>query len=83
MRSLELVLFGGGVIEPELIRHIDRHWPAAIRHIYGTTETMCSLYNPDPVDRPASLRPGFYSRTRAVRLGGGPDDAVGPGRRAS
>ena len=79
MRSLELVLFGGGVIEPELIGHIDRHWPAAIRHIYGTTETMCSLYNPDPVERPASLRPGFYSRTRAVRLGGGPDDAVGPG----
>ena len=79
MRSLDLVLFGGGVIEPELIRHIDRHWPAAIRHIYGTTETMCSLYNPDPVERPASLRPGFYSRTRAVRLGGGPDDAVGPG----
>ncbi|MDE0383829.1 MAG: AMP-binding protein [Defluviicoccus sp.] len=79
MRSLELVLFGGGVIEPDLIRHIDRHWPAAIRHIYGTTETMCSLYNPDPVERPASLRPGFYSRTRAVRLGGGPDDAVGPG----
>ena len=79
MRSLELVLFGGGVIEPALIRHIDRHWPAAIRHIYGTTETMCSLYNPDPVERPASLRPGFYSRTRAVRLGGGPDDAGGAG----
>ena len=79
MRSLELVLFGGGVIEPELIRHIDRHWPAATRHIYGTTETMCSLYNPDPVERPASLRPGFYSRTRAIRLGGGPDDTIGPG----
>jgi len=79
MRSLELVLYGGGAIDPELIRHMDETWPAAIRHIYGTTETMCSLYNPDPLDRPASLRPGFYSRTRAIRIGGGPEDAIGPG----
>ncbi len=79
MRSLELVLYGGATIDPELIRHMGRAWPAAIRHIYGTTETMCSLYNPDPVDRPASLRPGFYSRTRVVRVGGGPEDTVGPG----
>ncbi len=79
MRSLELVLYGGGAIDPDLIRHMDEAWPAAIRHIYGTTETMCSLYNPDPVDRPASLRPGFYSRTRAIRIGGGPGDMLGPG----
>ena len=79
MRSLELVLYGGGAIEPELIRHMGEAWPAAIRHIYGTTETMCSLYNPDPVGRPASLRPGFYSRTRAIRIGGGPDDMLEPG----
>lgn len=79
MRSLELVLYGGGAIDPELIRHMDETWPASIRHIYGTTETMCSLYNPDPVDRPASLRPGFYSRTRAIVIGGGPGDVLGPG----
>ena len=79
MRSLELVLYGGAAIDPDLIRHMDEEWPAAIRHIYGTTETMCSLYNPDPVERPASLRPGFYSRTRAIRIGGGPEEAIGPG----
>ena len=79
MRSLELVLYGGAAIDPALVRHMDEAWPAAIRHIYGTTETMCSLYNPDPVERPATLRPGFYSRTRAVRIGGGPDDLAGPG----
>lgn len=77
--SLELVLYGGAMIDPGLIAHIDRHWNATVRHIYGTTETMCSLYNPDPVGRPATLRPGFYSRTRAVALGGGPDDVVAPG----
>ncbi len=79
MRSLELVLFGGAVIEPELINHIDQTWPCAIRHIYGTTETMCSLHNPDPVPDPARLRPGFYSRTRVVELDGEPDDLVAPG----
>ena len=79
MRSLELVLYGGGAIDPELIRHMDETWPASIRHVSGTTETMCSLYNPDPVDRPASLRPGFYSRTRAIVIGGGPGDVLGPG----
>ena len=79
LASLELVLYGGAAIDPALIAHMDRDWTAAIRHIYGTTETMCSLYNPDPVGRPATLRPGFYSRTRAVRFGGAPEDTVAPG----
>ena len=77
--SLELTLYGGAAIDPGLIAHMDRHWNAAVRHIYGTTETMCSLYNPDPIDRPATLRPGFYSRTRAVAFGGGPDDVISTG----
>jgi 2-furoate---CoA ligase len=79
MRSVELALYGGAAIDPELCRHIDSHWGGHIRHIYGTTETMCSLYNPDPADAPASLRPGFYSRIRVIRLGGDPDDIVAPG----
>ena len=79
MRSLELILFGGAAIEPDLINHIDESWPCAIRHIYGTTETMCSLHNPDPVPAPARLRPGFYSRTRVVKHDGAPDDLVAPG----
>ncbi len=79
MRSLELILFGGAAIEPDLINHIDESWPCAIRHIYGTTETMCSLHNPDPVPAPARLRPGFYSRTRVVELDGAPDDLVARG----
>ncbi|MEC7489995.1 MAG: AMP-binding protein [Pseudomonadota bacterium] len=78
--SMELALTGGVTIDPGLLEHIDREWGGTIRHIYGTTETMCSLYNPDPVGRHASLRPGFYSRTRIVRIGGdGPDDVVVPG----
>jgi acyl-CoA synthetase (AMP-forming)/AMP-acid ligase II len=40
---------------------------------------MCSLYNPDPMGRHTRLRPGFYSRTRIIALGGSPDDRVAPG----
>ena len=79
MKSLDLVLFGGGAISDELLDHMDEEWNATLRHIYGTTELMCSLYHPEPVGRPATLRPGFYSRTRIVEVGGGPDDVVAPG----
>jgi acyl-CoA synthetase (AMP-forming)/AMP-acid ligase II len=77
--SLELVLYGGGHIDGGLIRRMATEWRATIRHIYGTTETMCSLYNPEPVDAPYSLRPGFYSRVRPIAFGGGADDIVGRG----
>jgi acyl-CoA synthetase (AMP-forming)/AMP-acid ligase II len=77
--SLELVLYGGGHIDQTLIRRMGKEWPAAIRHIYGTTETMCSLYNPEPMEAPYALRPGFYSRTRVVEPGGRVDHLIGPG----
>ncbi len=79
MASTELVLYGGAAIPPALLDHMDEAWAADVRHIYGTTETMCSLYNPTPVGQPARLRPGFYSRTRIVKIGGGHDDLVKPG----
>ena len=78
--SMELCLYGGITIDPDLLEHIDQEWGGTIRHIYGTTETMCSLYNPDPVGKHATLRPGYYCRTRVVRIDGdGPDDIVAPG----
>jgi 2-furoate---CoA ligase len=79
MASLELVLYGGAPISPPLLDRIDREWPATVRHIYGTTEIMCALYQPEPVGRPVTLRPGYYSRVRIVRLGGGENDVVKPG----
>ena len=74
MASMELTLYGGAAIDPGLLERIDREWGGVVRHIFGTTEMMCSLYHPDPVGRHAALRPGYYSRTRLARLGGG-----GPG----
>ena len=80
LRSLRRVLYGGSNIPEELIVHMDRCWEnAEIRHIYGTTETMCSAYNPAPVGDHLALRPGYYTRLRAVALGGRADDIVGPG----
>lgn len=80
MASLQLILYGGITIDPDLLEQIDREWGGKVRHIYGTTETMSSLYNPDPVGQHATLRPGFYCRTRLVRIDGeGPDDIVAVG----
>jgi 2-furoate---CoA ligase len=80
MASVELMLYGGASIPPPLLARLDEEWPTTtIRHIYGTTETMCSLYNPDPVGQSTRLRPGLYSRIRVVQYGGGHDDQVNPG----
>ncbi len=79
MASLELLLYGGASIPPPLLERLDAEWPCKIRHIYGTTETMCSLYNPDPLGQPTRLRPGMYSRTRIVHYAGGAEDIVQPG----
>ena len=80
MASMEIALFGGITIDPGLLEHIDREWGGTIRHIYGTTETMASLSNPEPVGQHATLRPGYYTRSRLIRIGGeGPEDIVGPG----
>ncbi len=79
MASLDLVLFGGASIAPQLLDRMDKEWPARICHIYGTTETMCSLYFPDPVGQPTRLRPGYYSRIRVIKYDGSHDDLVAPG----
>ncbi|HEY7611146.1 MAG TPA: AMP-binding protein [Alphaproteobacteria bacterium] len=80
MKSLELVLFGGGAMPPELFDHMKARWPATLRHIYGTTETMCSGYNAEPKrDALATLGPGYYTVTRVVKLGGGPEDEIAEG----
>ncbi len=77
--GMELALYGGGEIAPELLDRMDAEWGGTVRHIYGTTETMCSLYNPDPVGQHVRLRPGFYSRTRVIAIDGEPEDLVQPG----
>ena len=70
METVQLALYGGGQIDSKLLEKMDKEWLATIRHIYGTTETMCSLYNPEPVGQHTRLRPGFYSRVKVIDIGG-------------
>ena len=80
MASMELALFAITKIDPDLLEHIDREWGGTIRHIYGTTETMCSLSNPDPVGQHTTLRAAYYTRIRLVRIDGeGVEDVVAAG----
>lgn len=79
MKSLQTVLYGGAEIIPDFLLQIDKEWPAKIFHIYGTTETMCPLYNPDPVGEHVRLRAGFYCQTRVIEIGGKVDERVAPG----
>ena len=79
MASLELVLFGGAPIQPELLDRLAREWPATLRHIYGTTEIMSPLHFAQPVGKPIRLRANYGARVRVVRQGGGPQDLVQPG----
>ena len=50
MASLDLVLYGGAPIMPALLDRIDREWPAAVRHIYGTPKSCALSTTPSPWD---------------------------------
>lgn len=79
MASVEHVLFGGAPMPPPLLQRMRDEWPAALRHIFGITESMVSLHNPEPLGEETVLEPTFYSRIRVVRPGGDPDAVVGVG----
>ena len=78
VRSLETVLWGGATIAPELLELLHREWPAKLGHIYGTTETMCTLCNTAPVGQHDVLRRADGCRVRIADLGD-LDRDVGPG----
>jgi len=72
-------MWGGATIRPDLLRSINEDLDVTTSHLYGTTETMVSLYNHAPGDEPTRLQPGLFSSVRLVEFGGGPDDLVGVG----
>ena len=79
MASLQHTLYGGAAILPQTLEQIDAEWGGKVVHIYGTTETMNSLYHPDPVGKPARLRPGLYANVRLVEFDAPADRVVGAG----
>ncbi len=77
--SVELMLYGAISMPTGLQKRVDDAFAGTLRHIYGTTECMSSLYMPDPVGRPTTLRPGFANRVRVGRIDGGVDELAAPG----
>ncbi|MDP7551431.1 MAG: AMP-binding protein [Acidimicrobiales bacterium] len=76
LSSIRNLMWGGATIRPDLLRLINEDLDVTTSHLYGTTETMVSLYNHAPGDEPTRLRPGLFSSVRLVEFGGGADDLV-------
>ncbi|MEO7403313.1 MAG: hypothetical protein ABIU95_06550, partial [Burkholderiales bacterium] len=77
--SVALLCYGAAPAPFELLQRMAHGFKGRLRHIYGTTETMCSLYQSTPLEAPDHLEPGLYSTLRVVRNGGGTNDLVAPG----
>ena len=66
LASLEAVFWGGAPIEPALLERLGREWNARLGHIYGTTEVMCVLTNPEAAGQPERLWRSFGARARVA-----------------
>jgi len=72
LSSIRNLMWGRATIRPDLLRSINEDLDVTTTHLYGTTETIVSLYNHAPGDEPTRLRPGPFSSVRLVEFGGGP-----------
>lgn len=79
LSSLDIICYGAAPTPFELLRRMANGFKSRLCHVYGTTETMCSLYQPEPLQNPDKLVPGFYSTIRVVRNGGSTSDTIAPG----
>ena len=77
--SVETVVYAGAPMPGPLLDRVGEMFPGRITNIYGTTEVMNALYMPDPVGRPHTYRPGFYSQVRVGRFGGSVHDEAAVG----
>ncbi|MAF46737.1 MAG: AMP-binding protein [Rhodospirillales bacterium] len=77
--SVRNLIYAGSAMPGPLLDRVDAAFDAKIVNIYGTTEIMNALYMADPVGRPLTYRPGFYSSVRVGRLGGSVHDEVDAG----
>jgi len=69
MASVRNVVYAGAAMPGPLLERVGAAFDARIVNIYGTTEVMNALYMPDPVGKPHTYRPGFYSGVRVGRFG--------------
>ena len=74
MASVETVVYAGAPMPGPLLDRVGQMFDGRITNIYGTTEVMNALYMPNPVGRPHTYRPGYYSQVRVGRFGGSVHD---------
>ncbi len=79
LRTVENVIFGGAAMNDKTLRSLKASTGVPIVNIYGTTETMNSLYSPDAADRPGKLLPGYHARVQIAAVGGDPNEPLQPG----
>lgn len=79
VNSVANVLYAGATMPAPLLDEVAAGFRGHLVQIYGTTETMNSLYMPDPQGRPQTLRPGLWSRVRIASLDGDDERSLGPG----
>jgi len=77
--SIETLVYAGAAMTGAVLDRLGAEFDARITNIYGTTETMNTLYMPDPVGRPLRYRSGLWAGARIARIGGSVDDAVEDG----
>ncbi len=80
VRSVRDLVYAGAPMARELLQRVVAQMTANLTHIYGNTEAYVGFYFRNAGRKPGALRMGVQSRTRIVRLGGGPEDLVEPGR---
>jgi len=78
LSSLETVTFAGATMPDSVLNRVNVHLPGRKTNIYGTTETMNSLFAEEPHEG-TRLRPGFYSEVRVIPIGGSPEHGLPPG----
>lgn len=79
VRSVENVIYAGAAMPEALLDEVSAGFRGRLVQIYGTTETMNSLYMPEPRGRPHTLRPGLWSRVRVAPAAGDVERSLPPG----
>ena len=69
MSLVSNVVYAGAAMPGPLLERVGDNFNAKIVNIYGTTEIMNALYMPDPVGKPYTYRPGFYSNVKVGVFG--------------
>jgi acyl-CoA synthetase (AMP-forming)/AMP-acid ligase II len=77
--SVRHAIYGGGPIDPRLLRRLSEEWPAEWTNAYGTTEIMVPLYHDQPLEVPRELKTAVGWQTRVIKIGGTPHDSVAVG----